>query len=215
MPLIGGDPPDGRSSSRLRCRYIPHMARNALAVLGLGLFLALTGCGGSNGPTLVSPGLHRVLQGAARVHRGDTVSIGSMFACLDKKGSVTLTGIAPLNGTGMKVTGWAARPNVSWKKPDPAPPIGGQIGVARATLARLLFPTSKVIDAQCKNPARDGIGYEFAVQVEKTTNGEAGASGWVVTYTSDGKTKKIRYPFAVVLCNEKSADAKACRSLRV
>jgi hypothetical protein len=155
------------------------------------------------------------LEGAAGIHRGDTVTIGSMFACLDKKGSVTVTGIAPVNGTGMKVTGWAIRPNPFWKKPDPAPPVGGQIGVERMTLAKLLFPTSKVVDAQCKNPARDGIGYEFAVQVRKTSNGEAGASGWVVTYTSGGKVKRVGYPIAVRLCNEKSADAKACRNLKV
>jgi len=191
------------------------MTRKVLAGLGLGLLLALIGCGGSDGPALISPGLHGVLEGAATVHRGDTVTVGSMFACLDKKGSVTVTGIAPINGTGMKVTGWAIRPNPFWKKPDPAPPVGGQVGVARMNLTRLLFPTSKVADTECKNPAKDGIGYEFAVQVQKTTNGEAGASGWEVTYNSDGKTKRVVYPIAVVLCNENSADAKACRDLRV
>ena len=192
------------------------MTKKVSAGFVLGLLLALTGCGFfSDAPSLTYPGAYRVTEGAARIHRGDTVTIGSMFACLDKSGEVAITGIAPVNGTGMRVTGWAIRPWVSWKKPDPAPPIGGQIGVARMSLATLLFPTSKVVDAQCQNPAKDGIGYELAVQVQKTTNGEAGASGWVVTYTSEGKTKRIGYPIAVRLCNEKSADARACRALRV
>ena len=195
--------------------YIPRMTNTVPAGLGLGLglLLVLTGCG-SDGPRLTSPGLHGVTEGAARVHQGDTVTIGSMFGCLDKSGSVTITDIAPVNGTGMKVTGWAVRPNPFWKKPDPAPPVGGQIGVARMPLAKLLFPTSPVVDAQCKDPDKDGIGYEFAVQVQKTTSGEAGASGWVVTYTSDGKTKRVGYPIAVRLCNE-DADAKRCMALKV
>lgn len=36
-----------------------------------------------------------------------------------------------------------------------------------------------MVDAKCGN---DGEGYEFAVQVLKTTSGPTGASGWVVTY---------------------------------
>jgi hypothetical protein len=194
------------------------MAKTVPGGLGLGLtlgvILGLTGCG-SGGPTLTSPGLHAVTEGAARVHEGDTVTIGSMFGCLDRSGTVTITDIAPVNGTGMKVTGWAVRPNPFWKKPDPAPPVGGQIAVARRTLAKLLFPTSTVVDAQCKDPAIDGIGYEFAVEVQKTTSGEAGASGWVVTYTSDGKIKRLGYPIAVRLCNENDADAKRCMALKV
>lgn len=68
------------------------------------------------------------------------------------------------------------------------------------------------MDAQC---GKHGEGYEFAVQVKKTTTGEAGASGWVVTYRSDGKTKKFGFTLTVRLCNEKWADAKACRDLKV
>jgi hypothetical protein len=152
-----------------------------------------------------------VTEGAARIHQGDTVTISSMFGCLSKSGSVTVTDIAPVNETGMKVTGWAVRPNPSWKAPDPAPPVGGQIGVARTTLAKLLCPDSRVLDVTC---GKNGEGYEFAVQVQKTTSGEAGASGWVVTYTSDGKTRKLGYSIAVRLCNENSAEAEACTALR-
>jgi len=179
--------------------------------LGLGLLLGASGCG-SDGPRLTYPSANAVTEGAARVHQGDTVTIGSMFGCLNKSGSVTVTDIAPVHGTGMKVTGWAVRPNPSWKAPDPDPPVGGQIGVARTTLAKLLFPNSRVLHATC---GKNGEGYEFAVQVKKTTSGEAGASGWVVTYASDGQTKRLGYPIAVRLCNEESADAKACTALKV
>jgi hypothetical protein len=68
------------------------------------------------------------LEGTARVHQGDTVTIGSMFACLDKPGSVTITNIAPVGGVGLKVTGWGIRPNPFWKEPSPAPPIGVRSG---------------------------------------------------------------------------------------
>lgn len=53
-------------------------------------------------------GANSVTEGAARIQRGDTVTIGSMVSCLDKAG-----------------------PTCRWA-----------IGVARTTLAELLFPTS-------------------------------------------------------------------------
>jgi hypothetical protein len=179
--------------------------------LGLGLLLALIACG-SDGPGLRSPNEQSVTEGAARIHQGDTVTIGSLFGCLDKSGSVAVTDIAPVNATGMKVTGWAMRPNPFWRAPDPATPVGGQIGVERMTLAKLRFPTGNVVDARC---GKSGEGYEFAVQVRKTTSGEAGASGWVVTYVSDGHTKKFGFTLAVRLCNEATADAPTCEALKV
>jgi hypothetical protein len=189
------------------------MTKKVPAVFGLGLLLALSGCRiSSDTPSLTSPGANSVTEGAARIQRGDTVTIGSMFGCLDKAGSVTVTDIAPVNDTGIKVTAWAVRPNPFWKAPDPAPPVGGQIGVARTSLARLRFPTSKVVDAKCGN---DGEGYEFAVQVLKTTSGPAGASGWVVTYTSEGKTRKFGFTLAVRLCSQKVSWSKQCRALKV
>jgi hypothetical protein len=181
--------------------------------LGLGLALALSSCG-SDGPALTTPHPQNpVLEGAARVHQGDTVTIGSMFACLNQPGSVTITDIAPVHPNGLEVTGWAVRPNPFWK-PAPANPahVTGQIGVARAPLSELAFPSSRVVDATC---GKNGEGFEFAVQVKKTTNGEAGASGWVATYKSDGKTKKFGFLLSVQLCNEKSSDSKKCNALKV
>lgn len=57
------------------------------------------------------------------------MTIGSMFACLDKPGSVTVTGIRPVNAIGLRVTGFAIRPNPFWKAPAVEPPVGGQIGI--------------------------------------------------------------------------------------
>jgi hypothetical protein len=187
------------------------MTKKVPASFGLGLLLAITACG-SDAPALTYPAMNKVTEGAARIHRGDTVTIGSMFGCLDRKGSVTVTDIAAVNSTGLKVTGWAVRPNPFWKAPDPAAPVGGQIGVERMTLTTLRFPTGKVLDATC---GKDGKGYEFAVQVLKTTSGPAGASGWLVTYISDGQTKKLAFPLAVRLCSEKVSWSRQCTALKV
>src|SRR3954447_2186079 len=164
--------------------------RVALGVCASALALSCTACG-SAGPSLTSAGMASVTEGAARVHQGDTVTIGSMFACLDTSGSVKVLKVEPVAPVGLKVTGWAIRPNPFWEgRPPPANPahIRGQIGTARTTLARLAFPSSRTIDAdaQC---GKQGRGYEFAVQVEKTTAGEAGAHAWTATYRSGGETK--------------------------
>lgn len=162
---------------------------------------------------LTTPGRpNHVTEGAPRIHRGDTVTIGSMVACLDAPGSVTVTGIRPVHGTGLRVTGFAIRPNPFWKAPPVQPPVGGQIGVERMTLAELLFPTARTIDVQC---GKHGEAYEFAVQVLKTTNGEAGASGWVATYESGGTTEQLRFYLAVRLCNEDKAWSRTCEALKV
>lgn len=190
------------------------MTKKVSAGFGLGLgLLILAGCGFQDGPALVSPNANSVTESAPRIHRGDTVTIGSMFGCLDKSGSVTVTDISPVGGTGLEVTGWAVRPNPFWKPTPSGPPLadGQMIGVARTTLARLQFPTSRVVDVQCGS---NGEGFEFAVEVQKTTNGEAGASGWVVTYTSGGDTKKLGFSLAIRLCNEEGW-AKSCQALKV
>ena len=112
-------------STRCRCPlpYIPPMCNKALVGLVSGLLLVLTGCS-SDGPSLTYGHMSQVTEGEPRVHQGDTVSIGSMFACLDKAGTVTVTNISPINATGMKVTGWAVRPNPFWIAPDRAPHVG-------------------------------------------------------------------------------------------
>jgi hypothetical protein len=209
-----GELVQGRGGHVRRQLHVMPTAWQALAALGL----LLTACGplGNDGPALTSPGANSVVEGTARIHRADTVTIGSMFGCLDESGSIMIDNIEPVDPIGLEVTGWGLRPNPFWKGGPPSPPnpagIGGQIGVAKARLSRLGFTADHHIDVKC---GKHGEGYEFAVQVEKTTAGEAGASGWVVAYTTDGKTKLFGFPIAVKLCNEKVSWSKACRALKV
>jgi len=192
--------------------------RTCVAVLGLvlGLLLAAWRVIGTNGPVLTSPGANVVTQGTARIHQGDTVTIGSMFGCLNKPGAITIDTIEPVHAVGLRVTGWGLRPNPFWKGGPPSAPnpagIGGQITVAKARLSRLGFTTGRTIDVKC---GQHGEGYELAVQVEKTTAGEAGASGWVVTYKTGDETRKFGFPLAVKLCNEKVSWSKKCNALKV
>ena len=194
--------------------YIPHVTKKVSVGISLGLvLLVFAGWGLQNGPALTM-NANSVTEGMPGIHRGDTVTIGSMFSCLDEPGSVTVTDISPVAATGLTVTGWAIRPNPYWKRPPSTRPGDDamMIGVARRTLAKLQFPTSRVVDVQC---GKNGEGFEFAVEVQKTTDGPAGASGWVVTYTSDGDTKQIEFPLAVRLCREDKAWAKSCEALKV
>jgi hypothetical protein len=151
-----------------------------------------------------------VLEGGARIHQGDTVTIGGLFACLDKSGSVKVDNITAIHATGLQVTGWGIRPNPSWKE---SPTTGrGQLGISRHTLASLQFSASQSVDTVC---GPDGQGVEFGMEVQKTTSGEAGLSAIRITYTSGGDAKTFVFPHAVKLCNEDSARAKPCRALKV
>jgi hypothetical protein len=197
--------------------YIPHVTKKVTAVIGLGLLLLLllvpSRWGLKDGPDLTMTA-NSVTQGIPRIQEGDTVTIGSMFSCLDEPGSVTVTDISAVGATGLTVTGWAIRPNPYWKRPQSIRPgdDASMIGAARRTLTKLQFPTSPVVDVEC---GKNGEGFEFAVEVLKTTDGAAGASGWVITYTSDGDTKQIEFPLATRLCKEDKAWAKACQALKV
>lgn len=189
------------------------------AGLGAGLTLALLTSCGHSGPSL-TPGLDengklvtsvpRVTEGAARIHQGDTVTIGGMYACLDESGSVTIDDVAAVGEIGLEQTGWAIRPNPSWQ---PSPTTGrGQLGISRNTLAKLQFPVSRTANVKCGSL---GQGYEFGVEVRKTTSGEAGLSEFKVTYTSGGDARTFVFHFAIKLCNEKVAWARPCRKLKV
>jgi hypothetical protein len=195
------------------------ISTKAKAGLGAGLtLLVLTSCG-SGGPTLAAGldgqgqlvvGFPRTTEGAARVHKGDTVTIGSMVICLDKAGSVTINDVTAVGAVGLEQTGWAIRPNPSWQ---PSPTTGrGQLGVARRSLAQLEFPDSHVVDQKCGQGPES---YEVGVQVQKTTTGEAGLHAVKVTYTSNGDTKTYVFNLGVRLCNEAKSWAKACHALKI
>jgi len=180
------------------------VVRTALCSAFFAGSIALTACGAEGVTTLTSPGMGAVTEGAARVHKGDTLTIGSMFACLSKAGSVKVLKMAPVDPVGLRVTGWAIRPN-----------SGSDTGTPRATLKDLGFPHGDRIGPNAICKPGSGHGVEFAVQVEKTTSREAGARAWRATYESGGQTKTFTWTLAVRLCNENSADAKPCIALKV
>ena len=194
----------------------PMTTRRRVAVLGLvfGLLCIAVWVIGTNGPVLATPNGRVVTKVAVRIHHGDTVSIGSMVVCLNKPGSITIEKVQAVHAIGLRVTGWGLRPNPLWKfpgSPDPSD-VGGQLGIERTPLRRIGFNAGDVLEVPC---GKHGEGYELAVQVGKTTTGEAGASGWMVTYRTEGKTKTFVFPIAVKLCNEKVSWSKKCRALEV
>jgi hypothetical protein len=210
------DPYPGRVTRvvRLPAPRFPGRGQRAdlppLTKYGLALFLAtsavtLTACG-SEGPSLTLPNMIAgATEGAARVHQGDTVSIGQLVACLNKPGTVRVLSMSAVDPVGLKVTGWGLRQNT-----------GNQIAVGRGDLAFLGVPTDvhKIGPAStCKKGTPQAT--EFVVQVTKTTRGEAGATAWRVTYVSDGQTKTFTWPLTVVLCNETSSDSKKCDALKL
>lgn len=191
----------------------------ALLLILLGVAWQATAHFGTASPVLM-PGVDEhgkplstipwVVEGAARVHQGDTVTIGGLFACLNRSGSVTVDSITAIKPTGLQVTGWGIRPNPSWIH---SPTTGmGQLGVSRHTLAQLQFPATHQVTAKCGTL---GQGVEFGLEVRKTTSAEAGLSKIRVTYTSGGSTKVLTYAHGVRLCNEQTAAAKTCRALKV
>jgi hypothetical protein len=168
------------------------------------------------GPSLIYPvPINSGGVGVARAHLGDRWSIGmeSTF-CLDKPGKVRLTGVEPMHPLGLKVIGFAVRPNQSWRPTQGTP--GDFLGEVRAPLERHGF-TSRTVDVACEGSTPKG--YELAVRVLKTTPGPAYALGWQVSYRADGATAQPHHtgrlviPFGLLLCPANSADAKSCQSL--
>jgi hypothetical protein len=122
--------------------------------------------------------------------------------------------VEPVHAIGLRVTDWGLRPNPFWEFPNSRDSLdaGGELGIEKTSLRRIGFMAGVVLETPC---GKHGDGYELGVQVEKTTTGEAGASGWVVTYRTEGETKTFVFPIAVRLCNEKVSWSKQCEALKV
>jgi hypothetical protein len=170
------------------------------AVIGLSL---------SRGPSLIFPvPVASGGVGVPRAHLGDRWSIGmESTVCLDKPGKVEITSVTPERPRGLRVVGFAVRPNQNWK---PTQGDRGEfLGEVRAPLQQLGF-TSRMVDVACeRNTPR---GYELAVRLLKTASGPAVASGWVVSYRASTHTKSLSIPFGVLLCPAESADANRCHN---
>ena len=181
-----------------------------LVLAAFAVYVETSSSGSPSGPTLLT-GPNGVSEGAARIHQGDTVTIGGMMACLSETGWVKVDSVTAGSATGLQVTGFGIRPNPAWIS---SPTTGrGELGVSRHALAQLKFPTSRVVNTRCEKGSAKAV--EFGVEVRKTTSGEAGVSSFRFTYTSGGDTKTLTFPFAVRLCNEDKAWAKKCKALKV
>jgi hypothetical protein len=176
------------------------IALTVAAVIGLNL---------GRGPSLIFPA--SVSSGGVavpRAHLGDRWTIGmESTICLDKPGKVEISSVTPVRPRGLRVTGFAVRPNQNWKPTQGV--RGAFLGEGRGPLQQFGF-TSRTVDVACqRNTPR---GYELAVRLLKTTSGPAGASGWVVSYRASGRTGSLGIPFGLLLCPALSADAARCRT---
>ena len=170
---------------------------------------AVIGLNSSRGPSLIFPvPVNAASLGVARAHLGDRWSIGmESTVCLDKPGTVEITGVTPVRPHGLRVIGFAVRPNQSWKPTQGV--AGAFLGEVRAPLQHLGF-TSRTVDVACEHNTPKG--YELAVRLLKTTPGRAVASGWVLSYRSSARVGTLAIPFGLLLCPADSADARRCHS---
>jgi len=173
------------------------LVRVAMSLVGAGVAQCLLAACGAGSPSLAAPGLNSGGASYARVHVGQSVSIGfEGTVCLDKAGAVTVTGISPIRPHGVRVIGYALRPNENWR-PTPSPLGSAFLGMDRRPLDRLGF-NEHTVDAVCHR--KTGSGYEPAVRVVKTTAGKATSAGWTISYTSHGNTGTLYWPLAIDLC---------------
>jgi len=115
--------------------------------------------------------------------------------------------VTPVRPHGLRVIGFAVRPNQSWKPTQGV--AGAFLGEVRAPLQHLGF-TSRTVDVACEHNTPKG--YELAVRLLKTTPGPAVASGWVLSYRSSARVGTLAIPFGLLLCPADSADARRCHS---
>jgi hypothetical protein len=171
--------------------------RRLSALAGL-LVVLLTGCGShagsSAGPQLVTLGHNsqNVAMGNGRVKPGVKTSFGGMVLCLDRTGSVTVTGAEPVNPTGgIRIDQYGVRPSPFWKG-------GTGIGVQAGDLAHNGFKAGRKVNVTCD--PKTGRGYELAITVAMPDTTEAKMTGVKVDYTSAGQQKSVIFPITLFLC---------------
>jgi hypothetical protein len=163
------------------------------------LLLALTGCdlnSSGSGPQLVIPAsLHNVAIGAGKMKPGAENSFGGMVVCLDRPGSITLTGAKPVDPEGgIRIDQFGVRPSPFWKG---RAGILGQYG----DLAHNHFKMGRTVDVTCD--PRTGRGYEFAVTVSMPDSTQARMTGVKIDYTSAGQDRSLTFPITLFLCPHK------------
>lgn len=138
----------------------------------------------------------------AEVTLRDTVahrpySLGGWDMCLDRPGSVTITGIElikPYNDIVLQA--FSSRPHT-----------GPMLGNAEKPLTELGFPArSPAVTTVCEESP---LHTELALQYAKTGDAAAGAEGVRITYTSAGRQRTVDFNLRVLLCPP--GDTERCR----
>jgi hypothetical protein len=122
--------------------------------------------------------------------------MGSMTVCLDRAGSVRVTGVVPSDGT-LDVTGWAFRPNPFLHGGEM---IGDRAGSLRD--AGFVPGTPEKLTIVCNHP--NGNSYELLVQVRAVPQSTA-SSGFTIHYqTATGDAEALTIPLRVIMCQHES-----------
>lgn len=156
---------------------------------------------------VVEPGVpNSVGEGAARIHPGQPVSIGSMDVCLDRPGTasidrVTMVGLV---GGGIAVDDWTLV-----KHPEQETDMF--IGTDRRSLRSYHRPLTHTVDVVCDPSGRFD---ELVVQVHRTDGQNAGFHAFRIDWSSTDDHGTILVPLAIELCNG-DAGAAPCSRLGV
>jgi hypothetical protein len=179
--------------------------RRRLAAFAAALLVALTGCdlnSSGSGPQLVIPGsLHSVAMGAGKMKPGAENSFGGMVVCLDRPGSITLTGAKPVDPEGgIRIDQFGVRPSPFWK---------GRVsfGQDNGDLAQNHFRAGRTVSVTC---GPHGRGDEFAVTVSMPDSAQARMTGVKIEYTSAGQERSLIFPITLFLCPHKIRGARTC-----
>lgn len=159
-----------------------------VVVVGLNVGFGSTGSGGPH--LRLPPGPVATTEGwLANVKPGQDGTFGSMVVCLDKPGSVTITGVKPVDPQGgIRIDEFGVRP---WT----------HLGILfkLGNLEANHFHPGRTVDVVCNK--KTGAGYELAVAISRPSGAPAGMGGVVINYTSDGDKGSLTIPnTGMVLC---------------
>lgn len=180
------------------------------------LLTAATGCsrpGHAGSPRLVFPGADGFSM--TKKWNGDTTPtvFGSVPLCLSKTGAVTITRLEPRGGAGLRVTGFATRPDpqVSAGSSKPHAMLGGS---QRSLDQEGFHPGAALVDAVCTEQSARPDGavhfYELAAQFIRTSPTGTMTSVRVHYRRSGGGAGTLVIPWEVVLCGPADDSRPGC-----
>lgn len=142
-----------------------------------------------------------VTEGMGHVRPHDVTSFGGMVVCLDRHGSITVTGVQPVQAQGdMRITEWGVRPS-PWWRPGPLRPTGENtagIGALKGDLEHNHFTVGRKVNVTCD--VKTGRGYELAVSLSLIGTAGATFKDLKVSYISEGEHRSFVFPITLELC---------------